>query len=189
LEVIIVKKKRELLLFVERLWWVGSAILMLFVLSGCGSSNADETLPFTTIMQQPQLRNFAYFKRQPEILVFTNPQEADSLSQQLADTQPSEQLRQIDYQRNFAILVLQGQKGGQSTITIQRIIRRGDRVIVYAQFVSPDPGQGMTADVTDAYHLVAVPKEGTWGKEIRFELVDADSLFGTAVAETVHLIP
>jgi hypothetical protein len=62
--------------------------------------------------------------------------------------------------------------GGNSHVTIQQIIRQGRRVLVQADFVTPRSGESQTANVTDAYHLVAVAKAGFMGQQLHFELWD-----------------
>lgn len=70
-------------------------------------------------------------------------------------------------------------------MTVQQIVREGDRVRVEATFVSPASGDAVSATGTDPYHLIAIPKTGTWGQDVRFELVDK----GQVVAEATHFIP
>ena len=161
--------------------------VLLFLLYSCGT----QTLAFQSLDRNSSLRDFSSQTRHPDLMVLTNAQEVDSLLPQLAPSPVLmslvDQLQQLDYNRFIAILVMQGQSGGSSSITVQQIQRDGDRVIVYAQFVTPR-GSGQTANVTDAYHLVAIPKDDLAGRQIQFELVD-NSLFGGEVLRVSKAIP
>ena len=182
-------------------------ICVMIVLTGCTLTPADNTpsaptvpptsagtiLPFTTIAQGEHL-SANLFVQQPSIIVIASAQEVDSALRLAAgdppklamNPHPIEQARQIDYNRFFAILVLQGKQATAGYgVTVQQIVRRSDQMIVHALFVEPKPGEGAAEVGTDPYHLVAVPKGGTWGQDVRFELVDQ----GKVVAETTHFIP
>jgi hypothetical protein len=172
-----------------RFRWLSIAVLIVLVLNSCGA----QALAFQSLDQGLQLRTFSFQTRQPGILVLTNAQDIDRLLPQLVPIPPTglpllDSLHALDYNRFFAILVLQGQSGGHSDITIEQIQYQADGVVVYASFVTPKPGEGQTGNGTDAYHVVAVSKNGMTGRSIRFELVD-NSVFGGVVAATTHSIP
>jgi hypothetical protein len=154
---------------------------------------AGTILPFTTIAQGEH-SSAKQFLEKPHIIITTNVQEVDTALRQVAGDPPTlernphpvEQARQIDYNRFFAILVLQGKQATAGyDVTVQQIVRHDDQVIVRALFVEPKQGEGAAQVGTDPYHLVAVPKEGVWGRQIQFELV-AD---GKVVTQTAHFIP
>jgi hypothetical protein len=161
--------------------------VLLFLLYSCGT----QTLAFQSLDRNPILRDFSSQSRHPDLMVFTNAQEVDRLLPQLAPSPVLmslvDQLHQLDYDQFIAILAMQGQSGGSANITVQQIQRDGDRVIVYAQFVTPR-GNGQTGDATDAYHLVAIPKDALAGRQIQFELID-NSLFGGEVVRVSKVIP
>jgi hypothetical protein len=150
-------------------------------------------LPFTTVAKG---EHFSASPR-PEksvLVIITSEQEIDSQLLQVTGVapqpgsiaQPFEQVRQIDFDRFFTILVLQGkQASGGYEVTVQQITRRGNQVQVQAEFVSPAPGQIVTAEITDPYHLIAVEKSGSWKQEVRFELIDN----GKVIVEAMHFIP
>jgi hypothetical protein len=174
----------------ERFSWVFLSLLSMLMLNGCGA----QVLSFTSLDQNIQLRNFPFQTRQSSILVFTNAQEIDNLLPQLIPPSPTgfplvDQLHKLDYNHSFAILVVQGQSGGDSNVTVQKITRQDDRVVVSANFITPQSGAGQTGNITDAYHLVAVSKDGTWGRQIEFELINNSIIGGGVVARTTHFIP
>jgi len=156
-------------------------------------ANRGENILFKSLDQGIQLRNSRFIERKPAILVFNNVKEIGDLLPQIVPHLPGvlpveNQLQQLDYGRFFAVLVLQGLDGGNSSIQVQNVSRKGNQVIVRAIFVTPRSGEGQTANGTDAYHLIAIPKDGDWDQQIEFYLVD-DRFFGGTVANTTHLIP
>jgi hypothetical protein len=184
-------------------------LCVVIALSGCttaqgGSLPTPNTLPptpagtilaFTTIAQGEHISAKQLLEK-PHIIIITNAQEVDAALRQVAGDPPAlertphpvEQARQIDYDRSFAILTLQGGQGTSGySITVKQVSRQGNQVQVQASFVRPgEDGTpvGTSAVETDPYHLIAVPKTGTWGQDVRFELIDK----GKVVAETTHLM-
>jgi hypothetical protein len=69
---------------------------------------------------------------------------------------------------------------------LDAFVRHGDQVRVQAQFVSPDPSQGVADVETDPYHIVEVAKDGVWGGPIRFTLTDTDN---HVLVEPVREVP
>lgn len=136
-----------------------------------------EELSFETIAQGDGFyAGRGYGGEEAALLVIASPEAVDKPG---LDVQfPSEladQLRQLDYDRFFAILVLQGLKTtGGFSVTVQRISRENNQVTVQVQFIEPGPGTRITGAFTSPYHLVAASKQGKWGQQINFVLV-ADS--------------
>lgn len=160
--------------------------LLLFVITACQPQEGE--LSFETIAQGDGFyTGRGYGEEEPSILVIANVDEIDEPGLDvLFPTELADQLRQLDYNRFFAILALQGLKpqGGYS-VTVQRIVRQDDQINVYAEFTSPEPGTRRIQAFTSPYHLVAVSKQGEWGQQMNFVLV-TDS---EEVAETSHFIP
>lgn len=157
--------------------------LLLLATTAC-QSQAQE-LPFESIAQRDII---SYREESPALFVIANGDEVDALVSTVLAEDPAlvDQLRQLDYDRFFAILVLQGQKGGTGyAVTVRRIVREEDQVTIEVELVEPSPGAFIKPAFTSPYHLVAVSKRGEWGQQIRFVLV-ADS---EEVAETSHFIP
>lgn len=157
--------------------------MLLFAAVACKSQT--EELPFETLAQRDFIN---YREENPALFVITNDDEIDTLVPNVLAEDPAlvDQLRQLDYDRFFAILVLQGQKRSTGyAVSIKRIVRQGNQVTIDAEFVEPLPGTRRNPAFTSPYHLVAVSKEGQWGQEIKFVLV----VNGETVAETTHFIP
>ncbi len=160
--------------------------LLLFVITACQPQERD--LPFETIAQGDGFyTGRGYGEEKPSILVIANVDEIDEPGLDvLFSTELADKLRQLDYDRSFAILVLQGLKStGGFSVTVQRISRQDNYVTVWVQFVEPALGTRRIAAFTSPYHLVAVSKQGEWGQQTHFVLV-TDS---EEVAETSHFIP
>ncbi|MFN7036156.1 MAG: protease complex subunit PrcB family protein [Bellilinea sp.] len=157
--------------------------MLLFAAVACKSQT--EELQFETLAQRDFIN---YREENPALFVITNDDEIETLTSNVLAEDPAlaDQLRQLDYDRFFAILVLQGQKRSTGyAVSIKRIVRQGNQVTIDAEFVEPLPGTRRNPAFTSPYHLVAVSKEGQWGQEIKFVLV----VNGETVAETTHFIP
>lgn len=157
--------------------------MLLFAVVACKSQL--EELPFETLAQRDFIN---YREENPALLVITNDDEIKTLVPNVLVEDPAlaDQLRQLDYDRSFAILVLQGQKRSTGyAVTVKQIVRQGNQVTIDADFVEPLPSTFRKPAFTSPYHLVAVSKEGQWGQEIKFVLV----VNGETVAETTHFIP
>lgn len=158
-------------------------VMLLFAAVACKSQT--EELQFETLAQRDFIN---YREENPALFVITNDDEIETLTSNVLAEDPAlaDQLRQLDYDRFFAILVLQGQKRSTGyAVSIKRIVRQGNQVTIEAEFVEPLPGTRRNPAFTSPYHLVAVSKEGQWGQEIKFVLV----VNGETVAETTHFIP
>ncbi len=147
-----------------------------------------QELPFETISQGigfPTGRS--YSGEDPNLLVITAPEAVDAPGLEIQFTpELAEQLRTLDYDRYFAILVLQGHKniiGYQ--VTIQQVIRQGNQINIQVEFVEPAPETLILPAFSSPYHLIAVSKTGTWGEQFQFVLVNERQ----SVAETTYLIP
>jgi hypothetical protein len=139
-------------------------------------------IPFTSLAQATNLGRSInrYVGQSPELLVIAESEDIEQLAKFL-QVEPVPQtgnppiiaaLRRLDYQHSFALLVLQGIGGGSSHVLVQRITRQWNRIIVHAKFVTPRLGEGQTANLTDAYDLVALDTAGLLGHNLHFELWD-----------------
>jgi hypothetical protein len=165
----------------------GLIVLMGLLLSQC-KGPVPQDLPFETITQGDGFyTGQGYGGLEPNILVIAGPDDIDKPG---LDVQfPSEvagQLRQLDYNRYFAILVLQGRKPSSGyQVTVRQIARRGDRVTIQAEFTEPQPETFIHPAFTSPFHLISVSKQGIWGQQVHLVLLIDDE----EVAETFHLIP
>jgi PrcB C-terminal len=156
---------------------IGGALLLLLI---AGASVYfvlfwGESLPFR-IISQAEEGNSVYRPNDPAVLVIATPGEVNDIAAILLasrDPQISEQLRQVDYDREFAVLVFNGSEPvADYGITVQQVQRRDSLLIVRAHFVRADPSEVHVQIVTSPYHFVAVTKTGTWGRQVRFVLMD-----------------
>jgi hypothetical protein len=160
--------------------------MLLFTIVAC--TPQIEELSFKTISQGDGFyTGQSYGEEKPGIFVISNVDEIDEPGLDIMfPTKLADELRQLDYDRFFAILVLQGQKRSSGySVTVKKIVRQGKQVSVYAEFKEPKIGTRRTWVFTSPYHLVAVFKSGNWGQNINF-LLEAD---GKVVAESYHFIP
>jgi hypothetical protein len=161
---------------------------MMYGIAGCSpllnEEQDGEVLSFTTIAQNNSLN---YEGVRPRIMVIATAQEVEGVANSLFVNRTAEtaDLRQLDYDRAFAVLVFEGWQNSGNKTTIQRMIRDGDRVMVEAAFVDPPPESGQQGDLFQPYHLVAIPKTEAWNQLITFELINN----GEKIAEITHTIP
>jgi len=158
----------------------------------------ERLLPFRSISWDISFNLFSktdLFGR-VDFFVITSMEEIQKPKSQVADVElrlsdaVTAELRAVDYQRDFAVLVFR--KAAPTTQPDPRpeitgITRQADTVAVYARFdLSPLKG-GAPAVAAFPYHLVTVSRTdaGEWGRDIRFVLV----LNEKEVAEHTHFIP
>jgi hypothetical protein len=172
-------------LFLPASRWVFLAALLLTGLPGCNTFARPTPLPFQTLAQSdfPSPAN-----SKGRLEVAATPQEGDDLAFNFRAVYGpvSDQLRQLDYNHSFALLVVSDSVGSSgSHITVQEITRQGDQVTIRASFTGPPPNTNQLQSFMKPYHLVTVPKEGTWGQPVHFRVVTGDAV----VAEATHMIP
>lgn len=157
----------------------------------------ERPVPFGSISRSVSLGLFSkdeLFGR-ADFFVITSVDEIQKPKSQVADVQLRlsddviTELRAVDYQRNFAVLVFR--RAAPTTRPDPRpeitgITRRADTVVLYARFDPSPPIGGAPAVDAFPYHLVTVSRAdaGEWGKDVRFILI----LNGKEVAEHVHFI-
>jgi hypothetical protein len=112
-----------------------------------------------------------YFPRaEPGLLVLTSRQDIGAASGYM-NYSATQQLLDLDWDENFAIVVLRGyQTHSVAGFAITRVARQDGEVGVYA---STGP-IGEETIPTSPYHVIAVRKVGVWGGPLTFRLyVDA----------------
>jgi hypothetical protein len=173
----------------RRLPWVIFATataltLPLFYLIACRPQ--EQTLTFETVAQRDIIN---YREDKSALFVIAKVEEIDDHTQNVLAEDPTlvNQLRALDYNRVFAVLVLHGYVGSSNySVTVQKVTQQGDQVIIRADFVGPTPGTRIKPAFTSPYHLIAVSKKGgAFGQQIRFVLMKEDK----PVAESTHFIP
>ena len=139
--------------------------LLLCVISACHSRKHD--LSFESIAQGDFIN---YREEKSAVFVIVNDDGIDALVPNMLAEDPAliHQLRQLDYDQFFAILVLQGRKGqGGYSVAVQQVYRQGDQVNVEVEFTEPAPNTRRTQAFTSPYHFIAVSKQGEWGRQVR----------------------
>ena len=84
----------------------------------------------------------------------------------LVSDEAGESLRALDYDRYFAVAVFVDVRAHREHITIERVLRRGDTVVIDARM----GGMAAHEGIITPHHLVKVGKEEDWEHEIPFEL-------------------
>ncbi len=163
-------------------------IVFLYVASGITACKPKETdLPFETV-EKNKLgpgTGHDYSTLRPGLVLITQPEEVTILNGWIGNDSKTK-LQKLDYNKVFALLVLQGEQGsGGFGVQINRIAQQGDTVNVYAQFFMPNQGEPEFSVVTSPYHLVKIKKDSTWGQEITFQVI----VKGKVVVSPRHFIP
>ncbi|HLF27780.1 MAG TPA: hypothetical protein VJG32_15710 [Anaerolineae bacterium] len=158
------------------------------VLAGCTPQPVE--LPFESINQERYLLGGqSYEGKEPDLLIISTAEEvADPGLGVRFGPQLAEQLRALDYQRRFALVVLRGRigvSGPQFTIDILGVTRAGDQVVVKTHFGQPAPNETVFMLVSYPHHIISVAKEGEWARDMRFAL----EVDGQVVKERTHFVP
>jgi len=147
-------------------------------------------LPFNSIAQGDGFGTVpSYSREEPNLLVITEPEKVDSPGLDIRfPSDLAEQLRAVDYQKNFVVAVFRGTLTGRSPdldVEVLRIVRDGDEVFVQARFGELEPGKLILPGFSSPYHVVAVTKQGEWSRDISFVL----EVGGEEMAERAYFIP
>jgi hypothetical protein len=160
-------------------------LLILTGLLGCNALAPRTPLPFQTLIQRD-------FPSSPNIKarleLAATAREGDNLAYSIRDVPATvtDSLRQLDYNRSFALLVVRESVGTSgSRITVDEITRQGDQVTVRVRLDSPAPDTIQLQSFMAPYHLLTVSKVGTWGLPIHFRVLAE----GEVIAEATHIIP
>jgi hypothetical protein len=80
-------------------------------------------------------------------------------------TKSQSSLESLNFSDYFAVAAFQGLKGTTMYgVEIQRILRKGNAITIYAHFTERDPTVGAGAIITSPYHIVKIPRQGLSGK-------------------------
>jgi len=95
-------------------------------------------------------------------------------------------VQDVDFDREFALIVLQGLKKSTGyKVEIRAVVRQETEIAIHAYFVAPRPGQPVGASETSPYHAIRVRKEGKWDGEFSFILYDNDR----RLTQVEHFVP
>ncbi len=159
-------------------WRISCLLLLVAVLLGACTPQEQE-LPFETIEQADYSPK--YEDKEPGLVIIASADETNQLDGWVG-AEVIEQLRKMDYGNYFAVVAFLGwQPTGHEGISIERVVRQGDEVFLYASVGRPKG----TTEVTSPYHLIQVQKMGWWSTSINFALVVEE----TTVVSQSHYIP
>jgi hypothetical protein len=115
-----------------------------------------------------------YPGRDPRVVVIARVEEIDALKDTISIAAQNE-LRKLDFNSYFAIAVFQGLKNtNKYGVDIQRVIRNGNQIAVFAHFTERDPELEAADIITSPYHIVRVEKDGFQGEFEFFLNVDGE---------------
>lgn len=123
-------------------------------------------VPFETIehVEAPGSGKF-WFSPKPGLQILTSYDDVITPSLQVSEhvsDRGYEMLLDVDYETYFVVIAYAGTSGsGHEGIEIQRIVRQGEQINIYANMGNSTPD----AMQTSPYHSVLVHKKGSWGKE------------------------
>lgn len=171
-------------------WPVMTFVLLLLAglaLCGCKAPEPQDLL-FETIDQDksgPSGRG--YGEEEPNLLIIAGSEEVDTPELDIQFPPAlAEQLRALDYDRRFVVVVLRGLLVSSSpayTVETRQVTRYGEKVVLKVHFGEPEGGSYPA--FSSPYQVIAVSKEGEWSREIRFVL----EVDGKEVKERAHFVP
>jgi hypothetical protein len=155
------------------------------LLAGLAACEPPETeLSFETMEQESSPGSIKQWEgKEPKLLIIASAQDIEEAKPFVTDDGLA-MLQQMDFTTHFAVLAFRGLQGSSHAgFRIERIIRRGNEVALYAQ-----PGNiGGQPQESSPYHLVTVKKEGNWDADYTFNLYFAQA--DAAVVSTTHHVP
>lgn len=122
---------------------------------------AERDLPFETIERGDYSLYYFRHPLEPQhVFVIASAEEASRLTGWVSPTE-QQTLAQLDYQRYFVIALFRGSFGSSGyDAIIQRVTRRGDKLVVHVQFWSPSPYYAVTAAMSQPHHVIRVLRDG-----------------------------
>lgn len=141
----------------------------LFLLNRGGKEEIE--LPFETI-EKAEIpgTGYEYPGKEPALKIITKKEEVTSLGDNVSK-QSQSILNSVNFAEYFVVTVFQGIKGTTLYgVEIQRIIKKGNAITIYAHFTERDPSVGAGAIMTSPYHIVKISKQGLIG-QVEFVLV------------------
>jgi hypothetical protein len=98
-----------------------------------------------------------YTEREPKLILITSRQEIERLDA-LVSVKALKRLEETDFEQYFAVAIFRGHFAtGCCWVTIQRVGRRGDQVVLYAEF--GEARGPLTQGAISPYHLVKVRRD------------------------------
>jgi hypothetical protein len=165
-------------------WWKGLVALASVVvfglvgLIGCGRPTATPTssipeveLPFHTIERRDFGAEF-YDSDQPCLAIVSQPADIEPL-QNIISVDAQASLRGLDFKHELAIVVFRGLTDifyPESGVEVQRIVRQGSTITVFAVFHGPTKGYETIPIENSPYHAITIERNNDMHGEFFFIL-------------------
>ena len=166
----------------KALLYLIAAVVLLMGPTACKPQETE--LSFETIELESYPGSIKQWEgKEPKLLIVADVQNIDEVRHFVTD-KAALALSQADFTAHFAILAFRGLQGSShGGFKIERIIRRGNEVILYAQPGIPGP------ELTESspYHLILVQKQSQMKGDFTFSLYFSENQ--AAVASTARNIP
>lgn len=140
------------------------ALIILVGVIACGPKPTELPkeiqLPFDTIERNDNLSaEEGYSGQEPRVIFITTRQAIDRLKG-LVTQETIDRLAELNFQQYFVLAVFRGRQAtfGYDTI-IERVARRGNKIVIYAQFWEPSPYYVVQAAETSPYHVIKVRRD------------------------------
>ncbi len=136
-------------------------------------SGSEVDVPFVTIALTEGVMNIPYDESwsKPRLLLLLTSPEQISQIESWVSPQTLAALQQVDFEHHAVVALFRGRQGSTNYQTIiERITRRDDHLIVYAQFWEPNSKMASGAAITAPYHLVRIDKQQVPGPQSELAL-------------------
>ena len=143
-------------------------LTIVVILMGMTACEPRETvLSFETIERSDYSD---YSVQEPRVILVTNQGDATQLTG-LISQETLDLLAELDFQQYFAIAVFRGTQATSGyDVIVDRVARRGDKIVIRAQFWEPSPHWEILNEVTSPYHLVRVRRDDGVSQETELVL-------------------
>mgnify|MGYP001049404670 CR=1 FL=1 len=166
--------------------FVLGALMTAFAMLALGMAGCrfEKELPFETIERTYSGIQGLYGGHEAKLAVLAGPADIDALDNEVSQ-QAQSLLHYLDWDTRFVIIAFQGLKNSSGyAVTIERILQRGKRILIYADFEVPAVDRKDIA--RSPVHVVSVRKnERLVNQTMRLTLI----VDNTVVAEKRHFIP
>jgi hypothetical protein len=168
--------------YVKKKWLLLCATALMVLVGMTACQPREEKLPFETIERLDASGTGELWEaKESGLMVIAAPEDLAQIDD-LFTKDAQAQLHKVDFDTHFAVTVFLGwQPDSHEGVQIDRVVRRRDRIAVYAQGGKPGPEPVETSP----YHLVKVEKKGNWNRAIHFTLY----MDGTQAMSLSHFIP
>jgi hypothetical protein len=113
-----------------------------------------------------------YDRRDPGITIISSLNEIESIVDLVSETTYIE-LNKLNFEKNFVIIIFQGEKISSGySVKITQVTRLDTIINVYALFIEPKPNEPKNDEMTSPYQVIQVMKKSeNWGQEFIFNLI------------------